>query len=268
MCEDLKQAAAEITAMLREAKFGEASSKVVIEEFLKGIELSVFVITDGTTYRMLPAAKDYKRVGERDTGLNTGGMGSVSPVPFADKAFMNKVEECIVAPTIKGLKQENIDYKGFIFFGLMNVDNEPYVVEYNVRMGDPEAESVIPRIQSDLLELIEAAAKGKLVNKSVEIDPRYSTSIMLVSGGYPGKYPKGKRISGLESVSENIVFHAGTKLEDDQTVTSGGRVIAVTGIDESLDNALEKAYRGCKVIDYEGKYYRKDIGRDLIKYLK
>lgn len=268
ICEDIKQAAGEVTAMLRDAKFGEASSKVVIEEFMKGIELSVFVITDGTTYRMLPAAKDYKRVGEEDTGLNTGGMGSVSPVPFVDETFMKKVEEQIIKPTIEGLKKEHVDYTGFIFFGLMNMDNNPYVVEYNARMGDPEAESVIPRIRSDLLELIDAATKGKLREKSVDIDQRYSTSVMLVSGGYPGKYAKGIGIDGLEKVSDSIIFHAGTKNDNNQTVTSGGRVIAVTGMDDSMEAALENAYRACQTINFEGKYYRKDIGYDLIKYMK
>lgn len=267
ICHDKQQARSELMAMLEHDKFGKASHKVVIEEFLEGIELSVFVITDGNDYIILPSAKDYKRVGEGDTGLNTGGMGSVSPVPFAGKEFMDKVEQRIIQPTIKGLQEEKIDYKGFIFFGLMKVGNDPYMIEYNVRMGDPEAEAIIPRLDTDLLELMAASSSGHLNEKSLKIDPRYSASVMLVSGGYPEKYEKGKKITGISRVENSIAFHAGTK-ENDQIETSGGRVIAVTGMGESLENALENAYAGCDSINFEGKYYRKDIGNDLMKYLK
>ncbi|MCF8333459.1 MAG: phosphoribosylamine--glycine ligase [Bacteroidales bacterium] len=267
ICRDKRQARSELKAMLGHDKFGEASRKVVIEKFLEGIELSVFVITDGKDYLMLPAAKDYKRVGEGDTGLNTGGMGSVSPVPFAGKEFMDKVEHRIIQPTIKGLQEEKIDYQGFIFFGLMKVGDDPYMIEYNVRMGDPEAEAIIPRLDTDLLELMAASASGHLKEKSLKIDPRYSASVMLVSGGYPEKYEKGKKITGISQVENSIVFHAGTK-ENNHIETSGGRVIAVTGMGQSLENALENAYEGCEIINFEGKYYRKDIGNDLRIYLK
>ena len=266
ICHDKQQAHSELTSMLEHDKFGEASRKVVIEKFLEGIELSVFVITDGSDYKILPSAKDYKRVGEGDTGLNTGGMGSISPVPFAGKDFMDKVEQRIIQPTIKGLQEERIDYKGFIFFGLMKVDDDPYMIEYNARMGDPEAESIIPRIKTDLLDLMHASATGHLKEKSLAIDPRHSVSVMLVSGGYPGKYEKGKEITGISQGQNSLIFHAGTK-ENAHLETSGGRVMAITGMGDSLEAALEETYAGCKNVHFEGKYYRKDIGQDLLKYL-
>lgn len=267
ICENLKKAKDELTDMLQGAKFGQASSKVVIEEFLSGTELSVFVITDGKDYKILPAAKDYKRIGEGDTGLNTGGMGSISPVPFANKEFMNKVDKLIIQPTLEGLRNEHIDYRGFIFFGLINVNENPYVIEYNVRMGDPEAESIVPRIKSDLLELIHGATEVTLGNKPIEIDNRFSASVMLASAGYPGKYEKGKIITGISESSEGLVFHAGTK-DTGQTETNGGRVLAVTGLAATLKEALDKAYAACETIEFEGKYYRTDLGKDLLKYLK
>lgn len=263
ICEDLVEAKLELTEMLMEEKFGEASSKVVIEEFLKGIELSVFVLTDGEHYKLLPAAKDYKRVGEGDTGLNTGGMGAVSPVPFADEAFLKKVEQRIVIPTVKGLKQDNIPYTGFIFIGLMNVDGEPFVIEYNCRMGDPETEVVIPRIKTDLLELFEGVANQTLDETELDISPDTAVTVMLVADGYPGNYEKGKIISGLDEVEDSLVFHAGTKKEGENIVTNGGRVIAVTSVGANMNNALGKSYRNIGHIDYEGKYYRRDIGFDL-----
>lgn len=267
ICKKLQEAREELKTMLKEKKFGDASGKVVIEEFLSGIELSVFAITDGTNYKLLPSAKDYKRVGEGDTGLNTGGMGAISPVPFADKEFMEKVEKRIIKPTIQGLNAEKIDYNGFIFFGLMNVDNNPLVVEYNVRMGDPEAESIIPRIDSDLLELIKASTSKTLEEISIEIDNRYSVAVMLISGGYPGKYEKGKVIKGIDDFENGLVFHAGTK-QKEQVITSGGRVMAINGVGANLEKALSVAYQGCELIDFDGKYYRKDLGQDLIQYIK
>ena len=259
-----EEAEAELTAMLRDAKFGAASSKVVIEEFLSGIEISCFVLTDGRSYKILPSAKDYKRIGEGDTGLNTGGMGSVSPVPFADAEFMQKVEHSIIAPTVRGLIDEGLEYKGFIFFGLINVEGEPFVIEYNVRMGDPEAESVIPRIKSDLLKLFIGVGNGTLDKEQVETDPRYATAIMLVSGGYPGDYDKGKIVDGLDEVEGSIIFHAGTKADDDgNVVTNGGRVIAVTSFSDSLEDALRQSYVNASAISFEGKYYRRDLGADL-----
>jgi phosphoribosylamine--glycine ligase len=261
----LEEAKTELRSMLADAKFGEASSKVVIEEFLQGIEISVFVLSDGNSYKILPAAKDYKRIGDGDTGLNTGGMGAVSPVPFAGKEFMKKVEERIVIPTVEGLKKEGIVYKGFIFIGLMNCNGEPYVIEYNCRMGDPETEVVMPRIKSDLIDLLEGVAEGILSEKEFETDERTAVTVMLVSGGYPGDYEKGKRVSGLDKVEGSMVFHAGTKSEGDAVLTSGGRVMAVTSYGNSIDEALEASYRNAGKISYEGIYYRKDIGLDLKK---
>lgn len=261
----LEEAKQELKAMLADAKFGEASSKVVIEEFLDGIELSVFVITDGKSYKILPAAKDYKRIGDGDTGLNTGGMGAVSPVPFADVEFISKVEQKVVIPTVAGLSKENIEYKGFIFIGLMNVNGEPYVIEYNVRMGDPETEVVLPRIQSDIIDLFEGIAKGNLETKQFEVNPQTAVTVMMVSGGYPGDYEKGKEITFIGSIQESIVFHAGTKNESGKIKTNGGRVIAVTSFGNTISEAREKSYKSIQSIQYEGQYFRKDIGLDLMK---
>lgn len=245
--------------------FGASSATVVIEEFLKGIECSVFVLTDGHGgYRILPVAKDYKRIGEGDTGLNTGGMGAVSPVPFADAAFMAKVEERIVRPTVDGLLRRGIDYRGFIFLGLINVGGEPMVIEYNVRMGDPETEVVMLRIASDLVPLLVASAKGDLGELPLAIDPRTAVTVMLVSGGYPGSYLKGKVITGTETVTESILFHAGTARKDGELVTSGGRVIAASSYGEDIPSALERSFRSALAVGFEGKYFRRDIGRDLL----
>ncbi len=259
---DLDEAKAELKAMLG-GMFGAASNTVVIEEFLSGIECSVFVLTDGKSYKILPVAKDYKRIGEGDTGLNTGGMGAVSPVSFADDAFMKKVEERIVQPTVEGLQKDDIIYKGFIFIGLIEVGGEPMVIEYNVRMGDPETEVVMLRIKSDLVDLLEGVATESLGKKKLEIDNRYATTVMLVSGGYPGDYEKGKVISGLDSVNDSIVFHAGTIADKHSITTNGGRVLAVSSYGNSKEEALNKSFANAEKIYFDGKYYRRDIGFDL-----
>ena len=260
---DIDEAKNELEEMLSNSKFGTASSTVVIEEFLDGIELSVFVLTDGKNYKILPTAKDYKRIGEGDTGLNTGGMGAISPVPFADGILMKKIEERIVIPTISGLKKENIDYKGFVFIGLINVNNEPFVIEYNVRMGDPETEVVLPRIKSDLVDLFEATFHQELDKTFIEIDERAATTVMLVSGGYPEPYEKGKLILGIENVQDSIVFHAGTTIKNNKIVTNGGRVLAITSMDLDYKKALEKSYQNIEKLNFDAMNYRKDIGYDL-----
>ncbi|MGL1887274.1 MAG: phosphoribosylamine--glycine ligase [Reichenbachiella sp.] len=264
--EDLAEAKSTLDEMLA-GMFGAASSKVLIEEFLHGIELSVFVLTDGKDYVILPEAKDYKRIGEGDMGPNTGGMGAVSPVPFADEAFMKRVEETVVKPTIEGLSKENMDYVGFVFIGLMNNNGEPSVVEYNVRMGDPETEVVLPRIKSDLVPLLIAAAKKELKGHTIEFTSQTATTVVAVSGGYPDAYEKGKEISGLDNVSSGIVFHAGTTEQDGKVVTNGGRVLASTGLGDSIQVALDQSYDNLSKITWDGMNMRKDIGQDLLKYL-
>jgi len=262
--DSLEEAKSELEEMVSNQKFGEASSTVVIEEFLKGIELSVFVLTDGTSYKILPSAKDYKRIGEGDRGLNTGGMGAISPVPFADQAFLNKVEELVVKPTILGLQKDRIDYRGFIFIGLMNDNGSPSVVEYNVRMGDPETEVVLPRIQSDLFDLFDGVANQNLGEKEFSVTDKIATTVMLVSGGYPESYEKGAVISGLDNLKDSIIFHAGTKMKEEAIVTNGGRVLAVTSLADSIQEALDQSYKTIDSIHFEKMNYRKDIGFDLV----
>ncbi len=260
---DLAEAKRELHNMLVDEKFGSASSKVVIEEFLDGIELSCFVITDGIHYKILPTAKDYKRIGEGDTGLNTGGMGAVSPVPFADEVLLEKIETRIVKPTIDGLKKDGIVYKGFVFIGLINVKGEPMVIEYNVRMGDPETEVVIPRLKSDLVALFSAVSNGNLEDFPLEIDERSATTVMVVSGGYPEDYEKGKIISGIKEIVDSIVFHAGTKTKNGEIVSNGGRVLAITSYGENFDEAIKKSYQNIEKLSFDKMYFRKDIGFDL-----
>ncbi|UCS93610.1 phosphoribosylamine--glycine ligase [Echinicola marina] len=270
ICESLEDAENSFKEMLLESKFGAASDMVVIEEFLKGIELSVFVATDGKGYKILPEAKDYKRIGEKDTGLNTGGMGAVSPVPFADDAFMQKVEDKVVKPTIAGLEKENIDYKGFIFIGLMNTNGEPYVIEYNVRMGDPETQAVLPRIKSDFVDLLLAIGTGNLSNYTLELEDFTATTVVMVAGGYPGSYPKGDKISGLENENNSsLTFHAGTtNNEQGDVLTNGGRVMGITGKGQSVEEALSNAYSRVNEITWKDVYFRKDIGQDILNYGK
>ncbi|WP_286812134.1 MULTISPECIES: phosphoribosylamine--glycine ligase [unclassified Maribacter] len=260
---DLDDAKNELKSMLVDKKFGSASATVVIEEFLDGIELSVFVLTDGDSYKVLPTAKDYKRIGEGDTGLNTGGMGAISPVPFANKVFMDKIEQRIVKPTVEGLKKDNMPYKGFIFIGLIKVGDDPKVIEYNVRMGDPETEVVLPRIQNDMVDLLKAVADQKLADIELQLDERTATTVMTVSGGYPGSYEKGKEISGIESIEDSLVFHAGTTLKEGKVVTNGGRVMAITSFGSDFKTALSKSYENVAKLSFEGMNYRKDLGFDL-----
>ncbi len=261
---DLAEAQKALREMLIDQKFGAASEKVVIEEFLSGIELSCFVLTDGTTGLILPMAKDYKRIGEGDTGLNTGGMGAVSPVPFADETFVQKIKDRIVTPTLEGLQKDQLPYKGFIFIGMINVGGDPYVIEYNVRMGDPETEAVLPRVTNDWVALMQATANGTLHNHQIAIDPRAATTVVAVSGGYPEVYQKGKEIRGLVASDQVEVFHAGTVLKEDQILTSGGRVLAVTALGDTIQDALDKAYQELDNISFDQMYYRKDIGKDLL----
>lgn len=260
---NLEEAKAELKSMLVDAKFGEASTKVVIEEFLDGIELSCFVLTDGKDYKILPTAKDYKRIGEGDTGLNTGGMGAVSPVPFATKEFLDKIENQIVKPTVEGLKKDNLPYVGFIFIGLIKVGDDPKVIEYNVRMGDPETEVVLPRLKTDLVEVFEAMANQTLSNVSIEIDQRAATTVMLVSGGYPEAYEKGKEITGVEKITDSLVFHAGANEKEGKVITSGGRVMAITSYGNTYQEAIKKSYQSIENLYFDKMYYRKDIGFDL-----
>ncbi len=260
---NLDEAKAELKSMLVDAKFGEASTKVVIEEFLDGIELSCFVLTDGKHYKILPTAKDYKRIGEGDTGLNTGGMGAVSPVPFATEEFLNKIEERIVKPTINGFKKDNLPYIGFVFIGLIKVGNDPKVIEYNVRMGDPETEVVLPRLKNDFVEILQAMSNQTLDTINIEIEERAATTIMLVSGGYPEAYEKGKEITGTNTVDDSILFHAGAQIKDNKIVTSGGRVMAITSYGNTYQEAIKKSYQNIEKLHFDKMYYRKDIGFDL-----
>lgn len=260
---DVDAAKAELRAMLVDEKFGSASATVVIEEFLDGIELSVFVLTDSDSYKVLPTAKDYKRIGEGDTGLNTGGMGAISPVPFASKEFMDKIEQRIVKPTVEGLKKDNMPYKGFIFIGLIKVGDDPKVIEYNVRMGDPETEVVLPRVKNDLVEVLQAVANQTLTEIDLQLDERTATTVMTVSGGYPGAYEKGKEIKGIDAVKDSLVFHAGTALKDGKVVTNGGRVMAITSFGNDFKSALAKSYKNVEKLSFEGMNYRKDLGFDL-----
>ncbi len=264
ICNSHEEALSSFEEMLVNRMFGKASVKVLVEQYLEGIELSVFLLTDGVSYKILPEAKDYKRIGEGDTGPNTGGMGAVSPVAFADEKFISKVEDRVIKPTLSGLRSEGINYVGFIFLGLMNVKGEPYVIEYNVRMGDPEAQVVIPRLNTDLVDLLVAAADGKLDSIEMEIDPKSASTIVMVAGGYPGSYPKGAEVHGLDGNHSAMVFHAGTKIEGDITVTSGGRVLGITGMGENLEEALKKAYETVENIKWNGVNFRKDIGQDLL----
>ncbi len=263
---DLQEAKKELEEMLIGAKFGQASAKVVIEQFLDGIELSVFAITDGESFKLLPEAKDYKRIGEGDTGLNTGGMGAISPVPFADAAFMDKVLNRVVIPTIKGLKAENITYNGFVFFGLINVKGDPYVIEYNCRMGDPETEVVMPRIKSDILDLFEGVATHTLSERDIQFHDKSAATVMMVAGGYPGEYKKGETIYGLNSITDSMVFHAGTLADGPSVVSNGGRVLAVTSYGKNLESALERSYESISQISFQDAYYRKDIGKDVLEH--
>ena len=262
--DDIAEAEKSLKEML-DGQFGAASSKVVVEEFLSGIECSVFAITDGKDYKILPVAKDYKRIGEGDSGLNTGGMGAISPVPFADEVFMKKVEDRLIRPTVQGLQDDQIPYNGFLFFGLISCQGEPMVIEYNVRMGDPETEAVMLRIKSDFVDLLIGAAEGTMAEKTIEIDPRTAVAVMLVSGGYPGPYQKGKVISGLDKVQNSLAFHAGTSIQNAEVCTDGGRVLAISSYGQSIDEALSNCYKNAQLIDFDGKYYRKDLGFDLQK---
>lgn len=262
--DDADEAKSELESMLSGESFGSAGATVVIEEFLSGLELSCFVLTDGKDYLVLPEAKDYKRIGDGDTGPNTGGMGTLSPVPFADDEFLSRVEDRVIKPTIEGLKKDGIDYRGFVFFGLMNVDGDPYVIEYNVRLGDPETESILPRIESDLVKLFVAVGNQELSKETISISQEHAVTLMMVSGGYPGSYEKGKEITGLNKVKDSLVFHAGTKLSDGQVLTNGGRVLGVTSLAGSLISALEKSYGSATVIEFDEAFYRMDIGQDVL----
>ncbi len=265
IAQNITEAKIALEEMLLKSKFGKASEKVVIESFLKGLELSVFVLSDGENYKILPEAKDYKRIGENDTGLNTGGMGAVSPVPFATKKFMDMVEKRVIIPTMNGLKKEGIKFVGFIFIGIMNCEGEPFVIEYNTRMGDPETEVVLPRIESDLVSLLLAAANGTLNEYELVTNPMVAVTTVLVAGGYPEAYQKGNKITGIDSIENSIVFHAGTKVDNGSVLTNGGRVLAITGLSNSLEGAIAKSQKSAKEVIYEGKYYRKDIGLDILR---